>query len=575
MDKRGYKMKQKKEKFLWEHFYKEEDFNIKIPDMSLYEYMKKETKGLANYPAINYFGKKINYKTFWEYIDRCAKSLKSIGIGEGDVVSICLPNTPEVAIAFFAINKVGAIVNMIHPLSAEEEIKDYLNKTRSVVLIAFNQLYNKIKSIIKETRVHQVIFASASDSMPILMNGLYNVTKGRKEVKKSNNSFYLFWKDFLHLGDYYEGNTLVHRGMEDEAVYLHSGGTTGIPKSIVLANRSFTGMNEQSKVNFHLLVPGDSVLSILPMFHCFGLIVCMYVPICLGVTCIFIPQFDAKRFDKVLTKYKPVVMTGVPTLYEAILKNEHMDKVDLSQVKYVISGGDSVPKEKNIEINEFLKSHGSPEILQQGYGMTETTGPVCFGSMGSNKLGGVGAPMVCNIVRIIDPKTNKEVKPNEIGEICINSFVVMKGYLNNPKDTEATLKLWEDGRRYIHTGDLGYIDKDGVVFYVQRMKRIIISSGYNLYPQHIENVLRECEYVKDACVVGVPHPYKQEVAKAFIILEDGVEESYTVKKNIMDYAEKNLAHYMLPREYIYKKEFPKTKYFKTDYNKLRDELIKK
>ena len=568
-------MKQKREKFLWDHYYKEEDFNITIPDMSLYEYMIKETKNFGEYPALNYFGRVINYNVFWEYIDRCARSLKSLGVREGDVVTICLPNTPEVAIAFFAINKIGAVVNMVHPLSAEEEIKDILVKTKSVVLIALNQIYSKIKSIIKETSVYKVIISSPSDSMPVFLNGLYTLTKGRKEEKPVNNSFYIFWKEFLHLGDNYDGNIEIHRAKDDDAVILHSGGTTGIPKSIVLANRSFTGMNEQSKVNFHLLVPGDSVLSVLPMFHCFGLVVCMYVPICLGVSCILIPQFDAKRFDKVLSKYKPVVITGVPTLYEAIIKNEHMKNVDFSQVKYVICGGDSIPEQKNKEINDFLKSHGSPEVLQQGYGMTETTGPVCFGSMGSNKLGGVGAPMVCNVVRILDPETNEEKKPNEVGEICISSFVVMKGYLNNEEDTNKVLQLYKDNRKYIHTGDLGYIDEDGVVFFVQRMKRIIISSGYNVYPQYIENVLRENKYIKDACVVGVPHPYKQEVAKAFIILKDGVEESYTVKKEIMDYAKKNLSHYMIPREYIYKKQFPKTKYMKTDYSKLRDELLNK
>ena len=151
----------------------------------------------------------------------------------------------------------------------------------------------------------------------------------------------------------------------------------------------------------------------------------------------------------------------------------------------------------------------------------------------------------------------------------------MIGYLNNEEDTNEAIKLHEDGKYYIHTGDLGYMDEDGVFFFVQRVKRIIISSGYNVYPQHIENVLRDNEYIKDACVVGVPHPYKKEIAKAFIILEDGVEESYTVKKNIMDYAKKNLAHYMIPREYIYKKEFPKKKLAKTDYKALQEELLKK
>lgn len=565
----------RKEKFLWEHFYKEEDLNIKVSDMSLYEYIKDVTKEYNSYNAINYFGRKISFKVFFEYIDKCARAFKSLGVREGDVVTVCMPNTPEAAISFLAINKIGAVVNMIHPLSAEEEIKEYLNSTNSVLMVAFNQTYSKLRNIIKETNVYKVIIASASESMPILLNGLYNITKGRKEEKPKHNSFYLFWKEFLQLGDYYDGNVDVHRSADDDAVILHSGGTTGTPKSIVLTNKCFTIISKQAKISFTMLSPGDTLLSILPLFHCFGLIVGLYGPLCLGVSCILVPQFDAKRFDKLLTKYKPNVLTGVPTLYEALLKNKYMDNIDMSSVKLVISGGDSLTQQKNEAVNKFLKDHGSDANITQGYGMTETTGPFCFGALGSNKLGSVGIPLAGNIVRIIDPETKKEVKTGEVGEICLSGASLMSRYLNNEEETNKVLELRDDGKYYVHTGDLGYIDEDGVLFYVQRMKRIIISSGYNIYPQHIENILRDSEYIKDACVIGVPHPYKQEVAKAFIILEDGVEETYTVKKKIMDYAEKNLSRYMLPKEYIYKKEFPKTKLLKTDYNALRDELLKK
>ncbi|MBQ8901526.1 MAG: AMP-binding protein [Bacilli bacterium] len=569
------KAKEKIKNFLWEHFYKKEDLEIEVPDMSLYEYMMEVTKEYKNGDALNYFGKKITFKLFWEYIDRCARSFKSLGVREGDVVTICMPNTPEAAIAFFAVNKIGAIANMIHPLSDEEEIKNYLNSTNSVLLVAFNQTYSKLRNIIKDTKVYKVVIASASESMPLLLNGLYNATKGRKEEKPKNNSLYIFWKEFLHLGDYYDGNIDVHKGKNGDAVILHSGGTTGVPKSIVLPNRCFTNISLQAKICFNVLNPGDTLLSILPLFHCFGLVVGLYGPLCLGVTCILVPQFDAKRFDKLLTKYRPNVLTGVPTLYEALLKNEHMNGIDMSQVKMVISGGDSLSVQRNKAVNDFLKSHGSDATITQGYGMTESTGPFCFGSMGSDKLGSVGCPLPGNVVKIVDPETGKEVKAGETGEICLHGESMMKGYLGNPEETEKVIREHEDGIKYIHTGDLGYLDDDGVLFYVQRMKRIIISSGYNVYPQYIENVLRDSEYIKDACVVGVPHPYKQEVAKAFIILEDGVEETYTVKKNIMDYAKKNLSHYMLPREYIYKKEFPKTKLLKTDYNALREELLKK
>ena len=563
------------EKFLWEHFYKEEDLKTTASDMSMYQYMMEETKTFQNNFAINYFGRKITYKLFWDYIDRCARSFKTLGVREGDVVTVCMPNTPEAAIAVFAINKIGAVANMIHPLSAEEEIKEYLNVTKSVLMIAFNQTYNKLKNIIKDTDVYKVVFVSASESMPIILNGLYTATKGRKEEKPKNNSFYIFWKEFLRLGENYDGNIDVNRGKDDPAVILHSGGTTGTPKSIVLPNRAFTIINEQAKICFNTVGLGDSMLSVLPMFHCFGLIVCMYAPICLGINVILIPQFDAKRFDKLIIKYRPNILTGVPTLYEAMLKNKYMDNVDMSQIKLVISGGDTLPVQRNKAVNDFLKAHNCDVTITQGYGMTEVAGPTCFGSLGSDKLGSIGIPLPGNIIRIIDTNTGKEMKTGEVGEMILSSEALMLGYLGNEEETNNVVKEYKDGKKYIYTGDLGYIDEDGVVFYVQRMKRIIVSSGYNVYPQHIENVLRDNPYVKDACVVGIPHPYKQEVAKVFIILEDGVEETYTVKKEIMDYAKKNLAHYMLPREYIYKKEFPKTKLAKTDYNKLREELLNK
>lgn len=566
--------KDKNKNFLWEHFYKKEELKVNIPDTSLYEYMMNITKDYSNEYVLNYFGRKINYKTFWEYIDKCARSLKYFGIKEKDVITICMPNTPEAVIAFFAVNKIGAIANMVHPLSAEEEIKDYLINTNSVFLIALNQCYSKIKNIIDKTKVKKVVITSPSDSMPLFLNTMYNATMGRKEEKPQDNNLYIFWKDFIKFSNYYTHDIQVKVKKDDSAVILHSGGTTGIPKSIVLANRSIIGVNEQAKVFFDMVEIGESILNVLPIFHCFGLVVGVFIPICKGAVTILVPQFDAKRFDKLLNKYKPNYLIGVPTLFEAFLRNKHMKNVDLSQLKCLVSGGDSLTPQKNQEINDFLKSHNSNGKIIQGYGMTETTGPVTFGTKGSDKLGSIGIPLPGNIVKMCDPETKKELKPNEIGEICVHSFVVMDGYLNNEKATKEVLELHDDGLKYIHTGDLGYMDEDGVIFYVQRIKRIIISSGYNVYPQHIENVLKDSKYVKEVCVVGVPHSYKKEIAKAFIVLNDGIEESYTVKREIMDYAEKNLAHYMLPREYIFRKELPKTKLAKIDYRALQEELIK-
>ncbi len=564
---------QKSEKFLWEHYYQKDELKLNIPNLSIYDYMMKHSKEFKNKYAINYFGRKITYKLFWDYIEKCAKSLKAMGIKKGDVVTICLPNTPEAIITFFAINKIGGVVEMIHPLSSEVEIKDYLNSTNSKLLIALNQCYKRFKNIIKMTKVTNVIISSPSDSMPLFLNAMYNVTVNRKEELPSKNSFYLFWKDFINLGNSYKGETKEKVGANDRALILHSGGTTGSPKSIVLKNRSVTGVNEQAKVFFPDVRIGDTLLLVIPMFHCLGLVVGVFIPLCRGASVICVPQFDAKRFDKLLGKYHPNFLLGVPTLFEALVNNKHLANANLSYLKCLVCGGDSLTEEKNNLINDYLSSHHSKAKIIQGYGMTETCGPAIYGTKGSNKSGSLGIPLPGNIVRIINPDTNKECQVKEIGEIWISSDIVMEGYLNDPKTTKEVLKTYGDGRKYIATGDLGYIDEDGVIFYVQRIKRIIISSGYNIYPEYVERILKKNEYIKDVCVVGVPHPYKKEIAKAFIILKDNVEETYTVKKEIMDYAKTNLAHYMIPREYIYKKEFPKTKMAKTDYRALRDELI--
>ena len=563
------------EKFLWEHYYQENELSIKVPDLSIYDYLKEQSANYINNYALNYFGRKITYKVLFETVDKCARSLKALGVLKKDVVTICLPNTPEAVFLLLAINKIGAIAEMIHPLSAEEEIKDYLKSTNSKILVALNQCYSKIKNIIHETKVEKIIISSPSDSMPLFLNSLYNVTQGRKEEKPIRNNFYLFWKDFLNLGNYYTGSITCKVRGSDTALILHSGGTTGMPKSIMLANKSVNGVNEQAKIFFPDVSVGDSLLLVIPIFHCLGLVVGLFIPLCRGAITILVPTFDAKRFDKLLNKYRPNFLLGVPTLYEALINNKYLQNANLSYLKCLVCGGDSLSSQKNAQINEFLEKHNTKAKIVQGYGMTETCGPVTFGTKGSDKLGSVGIPLPGNIVRIIDPKTKKECSVGEVGEIWLSSVVVMQGYLNNEKETQKTLQKYQDKRLYIATGDLGYIDKDGVIFYVQRMKRIIISSGYNIYPEYIEKVLKDHPLIKDACVVGVPHPYKKEIAKAFIILKDDVLENYTTKKEIMDYAKANLAHYMLPKEYIYKKEFPKTKMAKTDYRALQEELLKK
>lgn len=561
----------KKNKYAWEKFYPRGINSIDVPNISVYEMVKESSKNNRGEVALNYFNKKFTYDHFLNDIDTCARALKSQGIREGDVVTICMANTPEAVISFYAVNKIGAISNIIHPLSASEEIRHSLKSTKSVMMIAINMSYAKIKEVIEDTEVYKLVIVSAADSMPKILGFGYYLIQGRKiEVPKKNEEN-LYWKDFMAKGRNYKGRVLIKTTKEQPAVILHSGGTTGVPKNIVLTNGNINAVATQASIVFPGFGIGDSMLAILPIFHCFGLVVCVHAPLCLGATSILIPQFDASRFDKLLTKYKPTVVSGVPTLFEALLTNKHMDNMDLSYIKYIISGGDTLTVAKNEQVNKFLKQHNCRGEIIQGYGMTEVTGPVAASVLGANKLGSVGIPFPGNIIKIINVDTREEAKPLEIGEILISGPSVMPGYLDNEKETNEILEKDEKGRIWVHSGDLGYIDNDGVLFFAQRLKRMLIVSGYNVFPSHIEEVIMQHEAVLNCGVIGVSHPYKVQVPKAYIVLKNNIEVTSKVKKSIKEHCEKNLAKYMLPKEYVFRESLPKTLIGKVNYRELEKE----
>ena len=555
----------------WEKYYDKDKRTIDVPDISIYEYFEKSCFNILDEIALNYFGVKMTFRELLENIDLCSKSFRCYGVRSNDVVSICMPNTPEALISFYAANKIGAVVNMIHPLSSEEEIKDTLIKTNSVFLIAINISYDKIVNVLDKTNVYKTIIVSAKNYMPPILKFGYSIFQEKNINFPKSSEKYLYWNEFLNRGKSYEHNCFNSKKSGDDAVYLHSGGTTGTPKNIVLTNGNFNAIVEQAKIVFPDLGVGDRLLGILPLFHCFGLIVSICAPLTLGSTIILVPQFDAKRFDKLIRKYEPSVLTGVPTLYEALITNPYMINVDLSSTKYVVCGGDSLSPERNKAVNDFLESHNCKCSVTQGYGMTETSGPASFGYKDSAKLGSVGIPLPGNVFKIFDINTYEEMEANGIGEICISGPSVMSRYLDNEEETNNMIRVHDDGIRWVHTGDLGYMDKDGVIFFVQRLKRMLIVSGYNVYPAHIEQILLEHPKIKDCGVIGVPHPYKVQVPKAYIVLKKGVEYDRNVIKEIKDYCNKKLAKYMIPKDFVIREELPKTLVGKVNYKELEKE----
>ena len=559
----------------WKKYYSKKDRQVEIPDISLYKIIKEQALMNPNNVAIDYFGKKITYKNFIKEIDKAARSFRCYGIRPGDVVTICMPNMPEGVISFYALNKIGAIANMIHPLSAEEEIKNYLNEADSVMLVAVDICYEKIERILSETKVYKVILVSANDSMPKALSLGYTLTKGLKIRKPKSMEVYTYWKDFIKKGELYNYEYEVKSKKDITSVILHSGGTTGIPKGIVLTNGNLNALALQVKIVFKDIVPGDKILAIMPIFHGFGLGVSVHSGFVLGAEVVLVPQFSAKTFDNLVKRNKPQVIVGVPTLFEALLNNKGFNGMDMSYVKHFVSGGDSLTEKQNASINEFLRNHGCNIKVEQGYGMTESVAATALAFGKANKPCTIGIPFPGNYFKIVAKGTQEEVKFGEVGEICVCGPTIMQGYYNNEKETNLVLQIHKDGNIWLHTGDIGSMDEDGVITYVQRLKRMIISSGYNVYPQQIEQVIETHPEVLKCTVVAMPHKYKVQVAKAYIVLKEGISPSGSLKKEIKELCEKNLSKFSIPYDYEYRKSLPKTLIGKVDYKQLEREAIEK
>ncbi len=561
----------RKPKAPWGKFYNKKHMNINVPNINIYEYFSNHAFRYIENTAIEYFGTKLSYRQFLCEIDRCARAFRSIGVRKGDVVSIISGNIPEALISFYALNKIGAVSNMMHPLLSENEIKDNLNKYSTVVVVAMDITYSKLKNIIKDTDVYKTVIMSAKDSMGLIMKIGYEVTQGFKVEKPRRSENYLYWKEFIKYGDLYENFENINTGREFPATILQSGGSTGKPKGIVLSNGNINSATIQAKLALPDLDSDDIILGIMPIFHGFGLEVSINDAFCVGAKVVLIPTFKASEFDKLLTKYKPSVLVGVPTLFEAMTNNERMENVKLNNLKYVIAGGDSFNKAKVNKINDFLHAHGAQTNFTQGFGMTEAVAAVSFDLKYASRPGSVGIPWPGTYVKIVKPNTDEEVPYGTDGEICISGPTVMLGYYNDEKETNDALRIHKDGNIWLHSGDIGVMDKDGFITYKQRLKRMIVSSGYNVYPSQIEEVLEKHPAVLDSSVIGVPHPYKVEVAKAYIVLKKGYRESAGLKSELMELCKKNLAKYSIPKEWEFRKSLPKTIVGKVDFRKLQEE----
>ncbi len=542
---------------------------------TMFEAVEAIAQQYPNNIAFDFMGKSTTYKTMVEEITACAKSLKMLGVREGDKVTIAMPNCPQAIYMFYGVNLCGGIANMIHPLSAEKEIEFYLNESKSVTAITLDQFYHKFESIRKNTGVDNLIIASIKDALSKPIKAGYMLTEGRKIKKIPEDAPVIRWKDFLKLGKFCFYNYKCSRAAADPAVILYSGGTTGTTKGIVLTNGNFNALGQQIIATNPMFRPGDKMLAAMPLFHGFGLGVCVHSMLVNGGRCILVPRFTAKSYAKLITKYKCNFIAGVPTLYEALLRLPSMEKADLSCLKGVFSGGDSLSVELKKKFDKFLYDHKAVIQVREGYGTTETVTACCLTPVTMAKEGSIGIPFPDTFIKIVTPGTDEELPYGTEGEILLAGPTVMKEYMNHPDETAQTLRTHADGLTWVYTGDLGIMDDQGFVYFKGRAKRMIISSGYNVYPAQLENIIDAHEKVQMSCIIGVPDPYKMQKVKAFVKLVPDVPASDETKEELLAYCRKNIAKYAMPYDIEFRDEMPKTLVGKVAYRVLEEEEAKK
>ena len=545
--------------------------HLDYPDCTMYEAVERCAETYPNHTAYVFMGRKTTYRAMAAEIDLCARALKATGVRPGDRITMAMPNCPQAVIMFYAINLVGATANMIHPLSSEKEIEFYLKESGSIFAVTLDQFYHKFEAIRQNVTLDNIILASIPDALSKPVRVGYMLTEGRKQAKIPKDAPVLRWNEFLRRGRGYHWTYRTERRAGDEAVILYSGGTTGVTKGIQLTNLNFNALGKQIIATNPFFRPGHKMLAIMPMFHGFGLGVSIHSMVANGGHCILIPRFTPQSYAELIKKHQPNLIAGVPSLFEALLRVKEIEGADLSCLLGVFSGGDSLSVELKKRFDAFLKEHGASITVREGYGTTECVTASCLTPIHKQKEGSIGIPFPDTYYKIVKPGTQEEVPYGEEGEICLTGPTMMLEYVNHPEETAQTKQTHADGLTWVHTGDLGMMDEEGFIYFRQRIKRMIVTNGYNVYPSQLENILEGHEYVHLSCVIGVKDPIKMQRVKAFVVLKPGYVPTEACKQELMDYCRKHIAKYAMPSDIEFREELPKTLVGKVAYRVLEEE----
>ena len=557
----------------WLKYYNENNIDKERLNCSAYDYMNHYNINNLSYNAINYMGSIITYKELLDKIDEVTKSLINLNVKSGDVVTLIMANIPENIYLFYAINRLGAVANIIDPRLKTDEIIDIINNNKSKLVIAIDSFMNKknILNIKKNSNIENIVLVNPLETLKNNKLISFAISCKEKINYHLSNKNFIRWSDFVNNGRNVTLSDIPKYAEEKDAIMVRTGGTTGKPKIVVLSNKNLNEMVNQHFLGEYNFNKKDLFLNFLPPFIAYGICGATHMPLVLGLENILIPKFDAKDFPKLMKKYKPNVVFGGPILYEKMMNSKKTKNVDLSSLRVPVSGGDTMNIELENKINKYFEDNNCYHTIGQGYGMTEVSSSACYSKENSYVEGSVGIPLINNSISIFDIDTMEEKMVNEEGEVCIKTNTMMSGYFNNEIENNNVIKIHEDGSTWVHTGDIGTMNSNGNLFVIGRMKRMIVSNGSKIFPISVESIICKNPYVESCVIVGAEHKTLRHVPVAHIVLNDNNIDKEKLIDELNSEIKKELPDYYLPFIYVFRRNMPLTSIDKIDYKMLEQE----
>ena len=558
----------------WLKYYAQKYIDQTLPTLSAFDFVCHRNQNHLNDTALDYYGRKFTYADLIVNVKKTAAALRGVGVKKGDIVTVVSVMTPEVIALFYAADMVGATLNLVDPRYSVEGIHEYIEEVDSHLLVCLNVVYERCRQAAKRTNVEKVIVLSPADSLPPVMAVGYKLTTPDKNKYASN---VIRWKQFIKGG---EGQSTAAEPYDPDhaCVVVHTGGTTGSPKGVMLTDNCFNALAQQFRAYDKLFHRGQKLMNIMPPFIAYGYACGVHMPLALGLKVVIIPNLDPAKLGSLLLKHKPEHMFGVPSHYQQMAADPKLKNKDLSFIRNYAAGGDAISIGAEKTVNDFLAAHNVEYPLAKGYGMTEASSAATIAAGTITKPGSVGIPMVNTLVSVFEPGTTKELPIGERGELCICSPSMMKGYYGKPEETANILRTHEDGTVWAHTGDVGYMDEDGFVYLDSRIKRLIIRhDGFKVFPSMIENVISQHPAVHQCSVVGCTDKDHVQGRLPFVFVVLKPEAAASAKKRqiikeLRQMCAEELPEYVQPVGYKFLDAMPMTPVGKFDYRKLETEI---